>query len=25
KYRCSECGKAHLREGWRAGRLEFQE
>ncbi|PSQ21740.1 50S ribosomal protein L44e [Halobacteriales archaeon QS_9_67_17] len=19
KYRCSECGKAHLREGWRAG------
>ncbi|WP_330632670.1 50S ribosomal protein L44e [Halocatena halophila] len=24
-YRCSECGKAHLREGWRAGRLEFQE
>ena len=25
KYRCSECGRAHLREGWRAGRLEFQE
>jgi len=25
RYRCSECGKAHLREGWRAGRLEFQE
>ena len=25
KYLCSECGKAHLREGWRAGRLEFQE
>ena len=25
KYRCAECGKAHLREGWRAGRLEFQE
>ena len=25
KYRCSECGKAHLREGWRAGRIEFQE
>jgi len=25
KYRCGECGKAHLREGWRAGRLEFQE
>lgn len=25
KYRCNECGKAHLREGWRAGRLEFQE
>ncbi|MFD1512215.1 50S ribosomal protein L44e [Halomarina rubra] len=24
-YRCSDCGKAHLREGWRAGRLEFQE
>jgi len=24
-YRCSECGKAHLRKGWRAGRLEFQE
>jgi large subunit ribosomal protein L44e len=24
KYRCSECGKAHLRKGWRAGRLEFQ-
>ena len=25
KYRCSNCGKAHMREGWRAGRLEFQE
>jgi large subunit ribosomal protein L44e len=25
KYICSECGKAHMREGWRAGRLEFQE
>ena len=25
KYRCSECGKAHLREGWRAGKVEFQE
>ena len=25
KYRCSDCGKAHLREGWRAGRLEFQD
>ncbi|QCJ47610.1 MULTISPECIES: 50S ribosomal protein L44e [Haloprofundus] len=25
KYRCSSCGKAHMREGWRAGRLEFQE
>ena len=25
KYRCSDCGKAHLREGWRAGRLTFQE
>jgi large subunit ribosomal protein L44e len=25
RYRCNECGKAHLREGWRAGRLEFQE
>ncbi len=24
-YRCSECGKAHVREGWRAGRLELQE
>ena len=24
-YRCGECGKAHQREGWRAGRLEFQE
>ncbi|WP_436936006.1 50S ribosomal protein L44e [Halovenus marina] len=24
-YRCSECGKAHQREGWRAGKLEFQE
>ncbi|CCQ34802.1 50S ribosomal protein L44e [Halorhabdus tiamatea SARL4B] len=24
-YRCSECGNAHLREGWRAGRIEFQE
>jgi large subunit ribosomal protein L44e len=25
KYRCSDCGKAHLRKGWRAGRLEFTE
>jgi large subunit ribosomal protein L44e len=25
KYRCGECGKAHQREGWRAGRLTFQE
>ena len=25
KYRCADCGKAHMREGWRAGRLEFQE
>ncbi|WP_435345530.1 50S ribosomal protein L44e [Haloarchaeobius sp. HRN-SO-5] len=25
KYRCGECGKAHLRPGWRAGRLELQE
>jgi large subunit ribosomal protein L44e len=25
KYRCGECGKAHMREGWRAGRLKFQE
>ncbi|WP_336345107.1 50S ribosomal protein L44e [Halalkalicoccus ordinarius] len=25
KYRCGECGKAHLRKGWRAGRVEFQE
>jgi large subunit ribosomal protein L44e len=25
KYRCSDCGSAHLREGWRAGRLEFQD
>jgi large subunit ribosomal protein L44e len=24
-YRCSDCGKAHNREGWRTGRLEFQE
>ncbi|ERH04640.1 MAG: LSU ribosomal protein L44E [uncultured archaeon A07HR60] len=24
-YRCSDCGQAHIREGWRAGRLEFQE
>ncbi|PSP90003.1 50S ribosomal protein L44e [Halobacteriales archaeon QS_4_69_34] len=24
-YRCGECGHAHTREGWRAGRLEFQE
>lgn len=24
-YRCSECGKAHRRKGWRAGRIEFQE
>ena len=25
KYRCSNCGRAHLREGWRAGRLDLQE
>ena len=25
RYRCSECGRAHTREGWRAGRLELQE
>jgi len=25
RYRCSDCGKAHLREGWRAGRLELQD
>ncbi len=25
KYRCGDCGKAHLREGWRAGRLELQD
>ncbi len=25
KYICSECGTAHQREGWRAGRLEFQD
>ncbi|MGQ4554526.1 50S ribosomal protein L44e [Halobellus sp. GM3] len=25
KYICSDCGKAHMREGWRAGRLRFQE
>jgi large subunit ribosomal protein L44e len=25
KYICGDCGKAHMREGWRAGRLEFQE
>ena len=24
-YRCTECGRAHLREGWRAGRVEFQD
>lgn len=24
KYRCSDCGKAHQREGWRAGQIEFQ-
>jgi len=24
-YRCSDCGKAHMRKGWRAGRLTFQE
>ena len=24
-YRCSDCGTAHIREGWRAGRLKFQE
>jgi len=25
KYRCGDCGKAHLREGWRTGRLELTE
>jgi large subunit ribosomal protein L44e len=25
KYICSDCNKAHMREGWRTGRLEFQE
>lgn len=25
KYLCQSCGNAHLRKGWRAGRLEFQE
>ena len=25
KYRCSDCGKAHLRKGTRTGRLELQE
>ncbi|PSQ43259.1 50S ribosomal protein L44e [Halobacteriales archaeon SW_7_68_16] len=25
KYVCSDCGSAHVREGWRAGRLEFQD
>lgn len=25
KYLCSDCGKAHQREGWRAGQIEFQE
>lgn len=24
-YRCTDCGRAHLREGWRAGRVEFQD
>ena len=24
-YRCTECGRAHLRKGWRAGRVEFQD
>lgn len=24
RYRCTECGKAHAREGWRAGRLELE-
>lgn len=24
-YRCGECGRAHLREGWRAGRVDFQD
>jgi len=24
-YRCSECGKAHGREGWRAGKIELEE
>ena len=25
KYRRNDCGNAHLREGWRAGRLELQD
>ncbi|MFB6126410.1 MAG: 50S ribosomal protein L44e [Halolamina sp.] len=25
KYICADCGKAHMREGFRAGRIEFQE
>ena len=25
KYRCGDCGKAHLPEGWRTGRLELTE
>jgi len=25
KYRCGDCGKAHMRKGWRAGRPTFQE
>ncbi|CQH51763.1 50S ribosomal protein L42e [Halobacterium hubeiense] len=25
KYRCNECGNAHLREGWRTGRLTLQD
>jgi large subunit ribosomal protein L44e len=24
-YRCTDCGKAHGREGWRAGKLELEE
>lgn len=25
KYICQGCGKTHMREGWRAGRLTFQD
>ncbi|WP_456454555.1 50S ribosomal protein L44e [Methanopyrus sp.] len=25
RYRCTECGKAHTRKGWRAGTLEITE